>query len=318
MSNVVSATKRTGKVQNDERADWRRPGPCFPARSRTSGTGRCTLPPSPRASSPAASTSGPDHLGQGAAGAQPRRLSLAARALLVRGAQEGQGHWSGDRKQTTLWQIPAATDAATVHGTQKPVECMRRPMLNNSAPGQAVYEPFSGSGTKLIAAETCGRICLAMELDPAYVDVAVIRWQAFTGEATSLDGDGRSFAEIAAERSRGREPGAGRSRPRSGGSKATAASGLGTTPSRPRPTPSPVAPALAPVAKKEWRRSPALLHGMGVLTSIDRARSPPTARPMAAGWRPRRSSRRRRRSTRRRRATCSSRPGSASSTSSSN
>ena len=69
-----------------------------------------------------------------------------------------------------------------MHGTQKPVECMRRPMLNNSSPGQAVYEPFSGSGTSIIAAETCGRISLSMELDPAYVDVAVLRWQAFTGE----------------------------------------------------------------------------------------------------------------------------------------
>ena len=115
--------------------------------------------------------------------------------------EKGKGHWNGDRKQTTLWQIPSRDqDATTVHGTQKPVECMRRPMLNNSSPGQAVYEPFSGSGTTIIAAETCGRICLSMELDPAYVDVAVLRWQAFTGEAATLDGDGRSFAEIAAER----------------------------------------------------------------------------------------------------------------------
>ena len=65
-----------------------------------------------------------------------------------------------------------------MHGTQKPVEAMRRPMLNNSAPGQPVYEPFSGSGTSIIAAETCGRISLSMELDPAYVDVAVERWQS--------------------------------------------------------------------------------------------------------------------------------------------
>ena len=102
----------------------------------------------------------PDHLGEGAAGAQPRRLPLAARALLVRGAEGGKGHWTGDRKQTTLWQIPSRDqDAATVHGTQKPVEGMRRPMLNNSSPGQAVYEPFLGSGTSVIAAETCGRIC---------------------------------------------------------------------------------------------------------------------------------------------------------------
>jgi DNA modification methylase len=77
---------------------------------------------------------------------------------------------------------------------------MRRPIPNNSSPGQAVYEPFCGSGTSVIAAETTGRACLAMELDPAYVDVIVTRWQGFTGAAAVLDGDGRSFAEIGQER----------------------------------------------------------------------------------------------------------------------
>ena len=60
--------------------------------------------------------------------------------------------------------------------------------------------PFLGSGTTLIAAETTGRVCLAMELEPRYVDVAVRRWQAFTGMKVSLLGDGRSFEVIAAER----------------------------------------------------------------------------------------------------------------------
>ena len=73
-----------------------------------------------------------------------------------------------------------------MHGTQKPVECMRRPILNNSSPGQAVYDPFIGSGTTLIAAETTGRICLGIELNPAYVDVAIERWQRFTGQAGAL------------------------------------------------------------------------------------------------------------------------------------
>ena len=58
---------------------------------------------------------------------------------------------------------------------------MRRPIENNSSVGQAVYEPFLGSGTTLIAAEQTGRSCLALEIDPRYVDVAVARWQAFTG-----------------------------------------------------------------------------------------------------------------------------------------
>ncbi len=64
-----------------------------------------------------------------------------------------KGNWTGDRKQTTLWSIPTGgQDVETKHSTQKPVECMRRPILNNSDPGQAVYEPFLGSGTTLIAA----------------------------------------------------------------------------------------------------------------------------------------------------------------------
>lgn len=87
-----------------------------------------------------------------------------------------------------------------MHGTQKPVECMRRPILNNSSPGQAIYEPFAGSGTTLIAAESTKRACYAMELDPAYVDVCLMRWEAFTGQQAVLEGDGRSLAEVSAER----------------------------------------------------------------------------------------------------------------------
>src|ERR1700719_3667982 len=60
--------------------------------------------------------------------------------------------WVGDHCQTTLWQIDKNLKSETGHGTQKPVECMRRPIENNASPGQAVYEPFSGSGTTIIAA----------------------------------------------------------------------------------------------------------------------------------------------------------------------
>ena len=109
-------------------------------------------------------------------------------------------HWSGDRKQSTVWTIDAREDDGHGHGTQKPVECMRRPIENNSSPGQAVYDPFSGSGTTIIAAEMTGRSCFAIEIDPAYVDVAILRWQAFTGLTATLLGVGRSFTELAAER----------------------------------------------------------------------------------------------------------------------
>lgn len=111
----------------------------------------------------------------------------------------GTGHWSGDRSQTTLWTI-SHNKSETGHGTQKPVECMKRPIENNSSPGQAVYEPFSGSGTTIIAAEMTGRHCYAIELSPAYVDVAVVRWQQFTGGAATLEGDGRTFDVLHSER----------------------------------------------------------------------------------------------------------------------
>jgi DNA modification methylase len=110
------------------------------------------------------------------------------------------GHWAGDRKQTTVWNIDKNLKSETGHGTQKRVECMQRPIENNSSPGQAVYEPFSGSGTTIIAAERSGRSCHAIELSPKYVDVAIKRWQDFTGARATLDGDGRCFDEIAAAR----------------------------------------------------------------------------------------------------------------------
>ena len=80
---------------------------------------------------------------------------------------------------------------------------MRRPIENNSSPGQAVYEPFCGSGTTIIAAEMTGRICHAIELNPAYVDVAVTRWQDFTGQKAVLEGTGKSFADVRAQRCTG-------------------------------------------------------------------------------------------------------------------
>ena len=101
--------------------------------------------------------------------------------------------------ESTVWDIPKPQASETGHSTQKPVECMKRPIENNSSPGQAVYEPFSGSGTTIIAAEITGRACHAIELMPPYVDVAVERWQAFTGDAARLE-DGRTFGEVTAER----------------------------------------------------------------------------------------------------------------------
>lgn len=110
------------------------------------------------------------------------------------------GQYDGGRKQSTLWQIEKPKKSETGHSTQKPVECMKRPIENNSSPGQAVYEPFSGSGTTIIAGEMTGRHVYAIELNPAYVDVAVKRWQDFTGQKAVLEGYGRTFDEVAASK----------------------------------------------------------------------------------------------------------------------
>jgi DNA modification methylase len=123
----------------------------------------------------------------------------------------GDAHWQGDRAQTTVWEVPnlnpfggkaAGENDATGHATQKPVEIMRRPILNHTRKGEACYDPFLGSGTTLIAAESSGRICYGMDVDPRYVDVAIHRWQDFTGKEAVLDGDGRTFQQIARARRR--------------------------------------------------------------------------------------------------------------------
>jgi DNA modification methylase len=110
------------------------------------------------------------------------------------------GHWNGDRKQSTLWKIDKPQKSETGHSTQKPVECMLRPIQNNSSPGQAVYEPFSGSGTTIAAAELSGRCCHAIELNPQYVDVAVERWQNLSGQDAIHADTGKTFAAMKAER----------------------------------------------------------------------------------------------------------------------
>jgi len=191
-------TKRTGTVKNDDRADWPEAWTLFPG--DVAYVWHAAL-----------------HAGTAADNLQAAGFDIRSqviwskdRMVLSRGhyhwqhepcwyavRRGGKSHWSGDRTQTTLWQIPNRDqDADTVHGTQKPVECMRRPMLNNTSPDQAVYDPFLGSGTSIIAAETAGRVCFGLELDPAYVDVIVTRWAAFTAEEPVLAETGETFEVI--------------------------------------------------------------------------------------------------------------------------
>lgn len=93
--------------------------------------------------------------------------------------------WQGGRRQSTVWFIEHLK-SDTGHGTQKPVEAMSRPVRNNSEAGDLIYDPFVGSGTTLIACEMEGRFCYAMDLDPVWVDVAVRRWEDFTGRRAEL------------------------------------------------------------------------------------------------------------------------------------
>ena len=196
----VNRSARRGKVRNDDQADWAAAWGLFKGNIAYVWHGALHA------------TTVADSLVDNGFAVRAQIIWAKERLVMSRGdyhwqhepcwyAVRTKGHWTGDRKQTTLWTIASGgQDSKTTHSTQKPVECMRRPMQNNSNPGQAVYDPFLGSGTTLIAAETTGRVCLGMELEPRYVDVAVRRWQAFTGMDACLLGDGRSFAVVAAER----------------------------------------------------------------------------------------------------------------------
>jgi DNA modification methylase len=203
----VGATA-TGKVLNDDKADWREAWALFP--------GDVAYVWHAALHSPTVAES------LRACGFELRSQVVWNKPVMVIGRghyhwkheacwyvvrKGGTGGWQGDRKQTTVWDIPNmhrnqgdVDDGKTVHGTQKPVECMRRPIENNSLPGDGVYEPFSGSGTTIIACEMTDRRCFAAELDPTYVDVAVERWQRFAGAVARLEETGESFAEVQARR----------------------------------------------------------------------------------------------------------------------
>ena len=101
----------------------------------------------------------------------------------------------------TVWQMPTLAGVERPeHPTPKPLDVFAIPMRQHTRPGEVCYEPFSGSGSQIIAGEANGRRVFAIEISQQYVDVAVRRWQMATGKQATLDGDGRSFDAIAAER----------------------------------------------------------------------------------------------------------------------
>jgi DNA modification methylase len=113
-------------------------------------------------------------------------------------------HWQGDRTQSTVWTVPnlnpmggTRTDenAPTGHSTQKPIRLFEIPIQNHTTAADAVYDPFVGSGTTIMAAEKTGRAAFAMDLDPKYVQVAVTRWERATGQQASRLG-GATTTEV--------------------------------------------------------------------------------------------------------------------------
>jgi DNA modification methylase len=119
---------------------------------------------------------------------------------ILYGWKEGTDHfWCGARDQGDVWFIkkPHVND---LHPTMKPVELVERAIRNSSKGRDTVLDPFGGSGTTLIACEKSGRQARLIELEPKYCDVIVRRFQDHSGKAAVLDADGRTFADVAAER----------------------------------------------------------------------------------------------------------------------
>ena len=201
------AKRATGKVMNDDRADWREAWALFP------GSVAYVWHAYKAASVVEESLA--------AAGLEVRAQIIwrKARATLSPGninpktmgynAQHEaawyvvrKGHptgWRADGSQTTVWDIPHLKND-TGHGTQKPLDCMKRPIENNSSPGQAVYDPFMGSGTTILAAHDTGRVAYGCELDPAYVDLIVSRFAKLTKLTPILTDTGETFSEVQARR----------------------------------------------------------------------------------------------------------------------
>lgn len=193
-----------GKVKNDNKASWKRAWDLFPGTVAYVWHGMLTSSDvardliasrfKVRAEIVWAKTA--LVVGRGAYHSQHESCWYSAR---------GKAKWAGDRKQSTIWQIQNthktqgnADDGKTFHSTQKPVECMARPIRNHGDETDHVYDPFLGSGTTIIACEQLGRRCFGVEIAPEYCDMIVRRWEGFTGEkAVRHDGETLESLETA-------------------------------------------------------------------------------------------------------------------------
>jgi DNA modification methylase len=119
---------------------------------------------------------------------------------ILYGWPKGSDHyWCGARDQGDVWLFdrPVRND---LHPTMKPIGLVERAIRNSSKTRHVIFDPFGGSGTTLVAAEATGRRAVLIEVDPAYCDVIVRRWQEGTGGSACLEDDGRTLEEIAGER----------------------------------------------------------------------------------------------------------------------
>ncbi len=181
-----AGTRRKGKVTNDDRADWSEVWALSPSDVIYAWHGGLHAAVAERSIV--------------AAGFEVRAQIIWVKQSLVMGRgsyhwqhepcffavrQGATAHWIGDRKQSTVWEIDnlraagTAEDAVTDHGTQKPVECMERAIRNHEGD---VYDPFCGSGTCLVAAHRQGRRAFCMDVEPKYVQMALERWQNYSGQ----------------------------------------------------------------------------------------------------------------------------------------
>lgn len=124
---------------------------------------------------------------------QPSKLADLSKAQLIRIIEEASDVWELN------WEGKARV-IGNEHPTQKPLELFAKPMRKHTQPNDVVYEPFSGSGSQIVAAEKLHRRCYAMELEPVFVDVAVRRWQAATGKPATHASTGKTWEQTARAR----------------------------------------------------------------------------------------------------------------------
>lgn len=115
------------------------------------------------------------------------------------------GHWSGSRKEDTVWDVDRPKKSETGHSTQKPVELWRRPIENHSEPGERIYDPFAGSGVAIIASQMTKRIAHCIEIEPTHCDRALRRFEQFSGISPVLEDTGETFDQVKGRRLAGKK-----------------------------------------------------------------------------------------------------------------